>query len=73
MLLLSGLLYSLNSEKKGDLRPARAGAKRNPFVSRWHVGAFWPVVPASDDGSRPVASAPTMHSWLVSDGPRSTY
>ena len=42
--------------KKGDLRPARAGAKRNPSASRGHVGAFWPAVPASDDAIRPEAS-----------------
>lgn len=38
--------------EKDDLRPARAGAKRNPSASRGHVGAFWPAVPASDDAIR---------------------
>lgn len=53
MLLAS---FGASAPKKGDLRPARAEAKRNPFASRWHVGAFWPVVPASDDAVRPLAA-----------------
>jgi hypothetical protein len=43
------------SKRKGDLRPGRAVAKRNPFATPLHVGAFWPVGPASDNAIGPLA------------------
>ncbi len=61
--LLTALVLAFR--KKGDLRLARAGAKRNPFVTRWHAGGFWSVVPASDDASRLLALA-CQAIWFMS-------